>query len=340
MAVIKKHKTDTDTGAWDAGANVKNAKSGEGPAYYGRILAWRDPEADETTKGAYKFPHHLVSADGEPGSASVRGCQSGIGVLNGAMGGADIPDGDRAGVYNHLSAHLEDADVEPADLRAEPMASPARPEGIERRALTLAELRVIDPEDADDRPRRIMGHAALFDVESEELGGFREVIHAGAFTKTISEADIRALQNHDSNRVLGRNTAGTLELAEDDEGLTFEIEPPGTTWADDLLVSMRRGDVDQMSFGFEAVRDRWETIGEDMREGLLRHIDEVRLYDISVVTFPAYPETSAEVRAQVREMHATTPAQGGHLGDGASDPAEGQGALDLLRRRVDLAERQ
>ena len=334
MAGIKKHKTETDTGAWDAGANEKNAKSGEGPAYYGRIYAWRDPEADETTKGAYKFPHHLVSADGEPGAASVRGCQSGIGVLNGAMGGADIPDGDRAGVYAHLAAHLEDADVEPADLRA--TVGPARPEGIERRALILGELRVMDPEDGAEGPPRIVGHAALFESESVDLGGFREVIHPGAFTKTIQEADIRALQNHDSNRVLGRNTAGTLELAEDGAGLAFEMTPPATTWADHLLISMRRGDVDQMSFGFEAVRDRWETLGDDMRDGLLRHLDEVRLYDISVVTFPAYPETTAEVRGKVRDLQSATPAQGGHLDDGG----EARVSLDVMRRRVDLAERE
>jgi len=337
VAAIKKHKTDTDGGSWDAGKAEKNAKSGEGPAYYGRIYAWRDPDADETTKGAYKFPHHLVDSDGEPGAASIKGCQSGIGVLNGAMGGADIPDGDRQGVYNHLAAHLEDAEIEPADLRS--VVVPARPEGIERRALHLGELRVVGGD--GDKPRRIMGHAAVFESESVDLGGFREVIHSGAFTKTIQEADIRALQNHDSNRVLGRNRAGTLELAEDETGLAFEITPPAAAWADDLMVSMERGDVDQMSFAFEPVRDRWETsAGELADTELLRHLDEVRLYDISVVTFPAYPETTAEVRATVIELSATnTPAQGGHLLDGAED-GEIQVDLNLRRRRLELAERE
>jgi len=213
--------------------------------------------------------------------------------------------------------------------------------GIERRALLVSELRV-DPGDGEgDEPTRIVGHAAIFESESVDLGGFREVIHAGAFTKTIKEADIRALQNHDANLVLGRNTAGTLELAEDREGLAFEITPPDNTWAADLLVSMARGDVDQMSFSFEAVRDRWETSGGELADAeLLRHPDEVRLYDVSVVTFPAYTETTAEVRATVSEMRGDpAPAQGGHAGDGGGD-GEVQGDLDLRRRRLDLAERE
>ena len=159
----------------------------------------------------------------------------------------------------------------------------------ERRVQVISDLRALDgPNGA-----RITGYAAVFDQESVDLGGFREVIHRGAFAETIRTADIRGLINHDPNLVLGRNQAGTLELAEDDHGLRFVLHPPDTAAARDLLVSMKRGDVDQMSFGFAAVRDRWET---DDR-GALRHLLKADLFDVSVVTFPAYPQTSAHARS-------------------------------------------
>lgn len=145
---------------------------------------------------------------------------------------------------------------------------------------------------ADDG-HKIVGHAAVFNQWSEDLGGFQEMIRPGAFAKTIQEADIRALFNHDSNYVLGRNKAGTLTLAEDAKGLAIQIEPPETTWAKDLQVSMKRGDVNQMSFMFQTVRDEWNN--QDPK-AIKRELVEVKLYDVSVVTFPAYPQTLAHVR--------------------------------------------
>lgn len=156
----------------------------------------------------------------------------------------------------------------------------------ETRCLRTAELRI----DGKDSPR-ITGYAARFNTWADIGGIFREQIRPGAFAKTIQEADIRALVNHDENYVLGRNKVKTLALREDDKGLAVEIDPPATTWANDLLVSMRRGDVSQMSFGFEVVRQ-----DADYSAGT-RILEEVKLYDVSVVTFPAYNTTSAEVRA-------------------------------------------
>jgi HK97 family phage prohead protease len=210
-------------------------------------------------------------------------------------------------------------------------------EGMERRALRIGELRVVDGEGEDDRTR-IEGYAAVFDVQSEDLGGFREVIRAGAFAKTVQEADVRALWNHSAEYPLGRTRAGTLDLAEDDQGLAFTIWPPDTQYARDLLVSMRRGDVDQMSFGFEAIRDEWT---EAPAGGLaLRMLLEVRLYDVSPVTFPAYPQTSAEVRARVREFQDAAPGQGAHAEGAGQQGIDLQGRMDLMRRRVELAERE
>lgn len=142
----------------------------------------------------------------------------------------------------------------------------------------------------------IAGYAAVFNSQSEDLGGFREVIRPGAFRKTVKESDIRALWNHDPNYVLGRKSAGTLSLREDDHGLAFEITPPDTSWARDLLVSIERRDVTQMSFGFTTVKDKWQR-GDGGTQ--TRELVEVRLFDVSPVTFPAYPATEAGIRSLI-----------------------------------------
>lgn len=337
------HTTATEAGAWDPAAHLRRVRLGEDRAYYGGIFGWWDPEINPTpalrgtAESGYQFGHHLLGTDGEPGAASIRGCHLEIGRLNGALGGAGVPESDRAGVYGHLAGHLGDAGIEPAELRAEGMPAGAEPEGIERRVMPLSELRVMggEGEDPGEDPPRIEGHAAIFGAESVPLWGFNEIVHPGAFTKTIQEADVRALQNHDSNRVIGRNRADTLSLAEDDLGLAFVVWPPATTWADDLLVSMRRGDVDQMSFSFDAIRDRFET---DDRGILIRHLDEVRLYDISVVTFAAYPQTTAEVRQRASDVYHLEAGPGGHL-EGAGEGIGVGARRSLLAARVRLVKR-
>lgn len=163
-------------------------------------------------------------------------------------------------------------------------------EGYQRRAFEF-ELRA-----TDDGEGKLVGHAAVFNKEAE-LFGFREKIQKGAFKKTIKESDVRALWNHNSDFVLGRNKADTLELREDEKGLLVEIEPPDTQWARDLGVSIERGDVSQMSFGFETVRDQW-TEGKGNQDPL-RELLEVRLFDVSPVTFPAYPQTDIQIRSLI-----------------------------------------
>ena len=203
----------------------------------------------------------------------------------------------------------------------------------ETRAFELTELRVIDDE---ERGPRIEGYAAVFDQFSEDLGGFREKIRQGAFSKTLQEADVRGLVNHDPNYVLGRTKSATLRLWEDREGLAIEVDPPDTQWARDLMVSVRRGDIDQMSFGFKTIRDKWQ---QDEAGQVTRELIELGLYDVSVVTFPAYPQTSAQVRARVQEFTQppdSAPPQEGHPG-GEGEPGP-QVRIDLLRRRLDLAE--
>lgn len=167
---------------------------------------------------------------------------------------------------------------------------------LERRAWPMAEVRV---ESGEDGPR-ITGYAALFNSPSLPIRDgfgppFIEIFHRGAFSKTLQESDVRALVNHDPNYVLGRQSVGTLTLRENARGLQIEARPPDTQWARDLMTSMKRGDVSQMSFAFEVTggKEDWS----QRKDGLLqRDVHESALYDVSVVTFPAYPQTSAVVR--------------------------------------------
>lgn len=159
---------------------------------------------------------------------------------------------------------------------------------MERRYVPATELRV----QGEEAPK-LTGYAAVFNSFSEDLGGFREIIMPGAFADAIGSDDIRALWNHDPNYVLGRNRSGTLTLAEDDHGLRIDVTPPDTQWARDLMVSIGRGDVTQMSFGFAVDRDRWEK--QEGRD--VRILEAVRLYDVSPVTYPAYPATEVQSRA-------------------------------------------
>jgi HK97 family phage prohead protease len=116
---------------------------------------------------------------------------------------------------------------------------------------------------------------------------------AGAFKDSIGADDVRALFNHDPMYVLGRNTARTLRMTEDVQGLAVEIDPPNTQWARDLITSINRGDISAMSFGFDTIDDEWAMeSGENMRT-----LRRVKLYDVSPVTFPAYPQTDINTRS-------------------------------------------
>lgn len=172
---------------------------------------------------------------------------------------------------------------------------------IERRYMPVTELRAIEGENG---LRKITGYAAVFNKLSDDLGYFREKIQPGAFKNTIKADDIRALWNHDSNYILGRNRSGTLSMSEDDHGLKIEIDPPDAQWARDLMTSIERGDVDQMSFGFRTITDSWQLVdGEDIRT-----LIEVKLFDVSPVTFPAYPDTEVGLRSLEEHKKAAGPS--------------------------------
>jgi HK97 family phage prohead protease len=149
----------------------------------------------------------------------------------------------------------------------------------------------------NDTPH-ITGYFAVFNSTYEIGSGMTESIAPGAFQNTLS-ADIRALVNHDSTLVLGRTKAHTLELKEDERGLWGDITiNPEDRDAMNLYERVRRGDVDQCSFGFNIVREETE-----VKENGDIHwrIQEVELFEVSACTFPAYEQTNISARTAQRD---------------------------------------
>lgn len=137
------------------------------------------------------------------------------------------------------------------------------------------------------------GHAAVFNTFADIGGWFREQIAPGAFDRAIREGhDVRALINHDPNLILGRTSSKTLQLSVDDIGLKIRLELPNTSYAKDLEESVKRGDISQMSFGFISIEEEW-IFGD---EGDSVTIKDLRLFDVSPVTYPAYVETDISAR--------------------------------------------
>lgn len=146
----------------------------------------------------------------------------------------------------------------------------------------------------------IEGYFAVYNQETELWPGAYEEIVPGAFDDTLSN-DIRALVNHDPNLVLGRNKAGTLELKSDSRGLWGRIKiNPNDTDAVNLYERVKRGDVDQCSFGFNILDEETEWREDGTVKWRLKKID---LHEVSVVTFPAYEQTGVQARKAEVEQH-------------------------------------
>jgi len=177
------------------------------------------------------------------------------------------------------------------------------PQKLERRFVKGLELREADKASGDGRIATLVGYAAVFDSLSEDLGGFREFIRKGAFSASLARGDdIRALVGHDTTLIIGRRSAGTLTIAEDDRGLRVEIAVPDTSAGRDLVVSVKRGDLTGMSFGFSTVDDEWTRLSKDGDVVYRRELITLDLFEVSAVAFPAYAETSVEARGDVRAL--------------------------------------
>jgi HK97 family phage prohead protease len=137
------------------------------------------------------------------------------------------------------------------------------------------------------------GYASVFNSPSEDLGGFVEYVAPGAFKRSLqSRNEVKLLWNHDSGEPLASLRGGTMQLVEDEIGLRVTAKLPNTTRGRDIAELLRTKVIDSMSFGFNVIKDSWS------RDGQTRTLESVRLFETSIVAFPAYSATTATVRSQ------------------------------------------
>ena len=179
--------------------------------------------------------------------------------------------------------------------------------------------------------QHLVGYAVVFDKRSENLGGFIEEIDPQAFDGIKGKTDARALFDHDSSKLLGRESSGTLKLEYDSKGLKYDVQLPNTTTAADLVELITRGDITGSSFGFTTKTDQW-TEGEN-GEPTLRRITEIdALYDVSPVTFPAYPDTAVALRSLEALKPVPEPAPKEEKIDHEAESRKRE--LDILDREI------
>jgi HK97 family phage prohead protease len=168
----------------------------------------------------------------------------------------------------------------------------------------MRQLRTVATEFAtreDGDAPHISGYFAVFNSNYEIAPGMSESIAPGAFSRTLAD-DVRALINHDTTLVLGRTKAHTLSLNEDARGLWGDVQiNPNDQDAMNLYERVKRGDVDQCSFGFEIVREDTEVRDDGSIHWTIR---EVKLFEVSACTFPAYEATNISAREKERDQIA------------------------------------
>jgi HK97 family phage prohead protease len=216
--------------------------------------------------------------------------------------------------------------------------SPKLPNRESRSLSASVEIRAADDSES---PPIVRGYAAKFNTESENLGGenwqFREIIMPGAFDDVLKD-DVRALLNHESSAILARskNGEGSLTIGTDAVGLFYEFEAPDTQIGRDLVTSLKRGDIDQSSFSFTVSQEgqEWEETQEGDGPTLaVRTINKVkRLYDVSPVTYPAYPDATVALRSleEFRKEEDPAPTQ---------EPPNEDHSVKHWQRRADLLDK-
>jgi HK97 family phage prohead protease len=218
-------------------------------------------------------PQNIPGNDGYPGAGAVamalwggggskRSAERALEYADGVVGRIEAENDERSTVTGEAKSKLETRIVE----------------------VEAFEVR----EEADGM--HLEGYAALFNSRSENLGGFTETIKPGAFRASLkARNDIKLLWNHDTGAVLGSTRSGTLTLTEDERGLRVSATLPNTSYGRDAKELVARGDVSAFSFGFSMPArggDEWNS------EGTERVLKSVRLHEVSLVAFPAYPETA------------------------------------------------
>jgi HK97 family phage prohead protease len=148
------------------------------------------------------------------------------------------------------------------------------------------------PADSLTLPVMLSGSAAVYNTPSLDFGDWYEIIEPGAFTESLKTCDLRCLDEHDSAKLLGRASAGTLRFTDSAKSLDIENDPPNVSYGRDLVVLLTRRDKTGMSFWFEVEEDCW-SIDKDGRS--CRRVAKAKIMEVSFVTFPAYDKTEAEV---------------------------------------------
>ena len=198
----------------------------------------------------------------------------------------------------------------------------------QRMAETIFEIKA---DGKEEKKQRIVGHAAVFDDPAPETYGFIEKIAPGAFTNALKTSDTRALYNHNSDKVLGRKSAETLVLGEDEVGLWYEITPGSRSYEKDLIESLDRGDIKESSFQFVVEVEEWDESGDIPVRTIIK-VSELR--DVSPVTFPWYPTTESGLRSkeEILTNHKKEKSD--------QKRAQNKRALSLYKKKIKLNERK
>lgn len=337
---------------WAGGPDKEEVDWGK----YRSCFLWYDDD-NPKNYGSYKFAYCDI-INGGP-KVVFRALAAIIAVLNGGRGGANIPESDREGVYREAAKQYRRFDEEPPELKRSISM-------LENRTIPLEEIEVREEE---GKVPVLSGYAVKWDVESVGLP-FIEVFRRGAFTDFLESSNIVALWSHDPAKPLASTEAGNLVLRQDGIGLYFEMTPLETSWGKDAIITISNRVVKGMSFGFEAIDDKWSTKdGKSYREIL-----KAKLFEISPTPFPAYQATSVSVReifknvgidfeglsdiliraqrglplttadrdlinVSVEVLRSYLPAESRQGPDPAANESKLQGQLALLRRRLELLEK-
>jgi HK97 family phage prohead protease len=264
-----------------------------------RSMAAGEVSPDKWRKIAPWIARHMVDLEAADGEITA-------GVVAHLLWGSGSTKEEAQRTMDYAQGIIDQLDTE---LEEERYAAPKREHrwvitsGEQRKqiAYTNLELRALD--DSEDG-WIVSGYAAVFDSPSEPLP-WTEYVKRGAFRKTIKDgADVRLLIDH-TGVPLARTKSGTLKLREDEKGLYMEARlDPNNPDAVKMRSALMRGDVSQMSFAFETIKDSWN------KDRSVRELREVKLHDVSIVTYPAYEETSAEIRnSNTNETSVDTVAQ-------------------------------
>lgn len=321
---------------------------------YRKAFFWYDSD-DAENFGSYKLPFADV-IDGDL-TAVWRGVTSAAAAVNGSRGGVDLQ-GDTDAVkstigryYSKAAKTYDDDSIETpwSESDSRPVAN-HRDDGpvLERRTRPFGQTDVTITRAEDDSAARFAGHASVFNsrtaIGNPAGWGWYEEIAPGAFTKTLQEGDARFLVDHDTRMLVARVSAGDLRLSEDGIGLAVDADLDSElSYVRDLVRNLDKRRITGMSFGFYVTKDDWITETVETSDGHsveveVRTIQEVRLLEVSAVTFPAYEETDAGLRKMceaVRSQQTSPDAQSGEREPGettrADDTEPGETTRMLLR---------